>query len=325
MYATRIRMTILAGCAILLLAKVAGAEDGGKRPSLWIDVYRGEPAPYQAVLDDLAQVRVVYLGERHTLQRHHALQTRILADLAARNVELVVALEQLEAQHQPALDRYNRGEIDFDRLAELTGWADRWRNYQQYEPILEAARKVGAPVIALNARRETIRRVVLEGGVSKLPAEARDDLPADMHLDDPAYEKLLGLVMQVHMAATPERMRPMIEAQIARDEAMAATLAAYLKSPEGEGRTAVVICGAGHVSYGLGTPDRVRRRVPEVNERIVLLSESGDVELTPAEEAASRKIELSHQQLRAIDRPIADYLHVTVLKRESDRPDGCSR
>ena len=90
-------------------------------------------------------------------------------------------------------------------------------------------------------------------------------------------------------------------------------LARYLNSPEGRGRTAVVLCGEGHVSYGLGTAARVRRRMPGVVDRIVLLSESGDVELSPEERAAVRDVEITHQQLRAIGRPIGDYLQVRSL------------
>ncbi len=286
------------------------------RCAMWIDVYGGEPVPYGEMLDDLAAVRVVYLGERHTLERHHRIQAQILEDLAQRGVKLVVGLEPMESVHQPALDRFHRGEIDFDELAEATDWSKRWRNYAQYRPILEAARRFEVPVIALNAKAETIRQVFRSGGIEKLPAEIRRELPAEVELEDPVYEKLLRMQMMVHASANEAMLRPMIEAQIARDEAMAAALADYLQSPAGEGRTALVICGAGHVAYGLGTPARVKRRLPEATQRIVLLSESGDVELSPEERAMAREIEITHEQLRQIDRPIADYLHAKELAEE---------
>ena len=95
---------------------------------------------------------------------------------------------------------------------------------------------------------------------------------------------------------------------------MASVLASFLLSAEGRGRTAVVVCGSGHVNYGLGTAARVRRRMPAVKERIVLFSESGDVELTPQERAAARPINVSHEQLRELGRPIADYLHAVSTK-----------
>jgi uncharacterized iron-regulated protein len=118
--------------------------------------------------------------------------------------------------------------------------------------------------------------------------------------------------MHVHLAATPERLRPMVEAQIARDEHTADVLARFLQSAEGKDRQAVVICGVGHVSYGLGIPARVRRRLDDASDRVVVFSENGDVELTPAEEAVSRPITITHEQLRALGRPSGDYLYITT-------------
>jgi uncharacterized iron-regulated protein len=289
----------------------------GHRCGLWIDLYSGEPIEEEELLDDLAGVRVVYLGERHSLARHHELEARIVSQLAKRKVQLVLGLEQMEAIHQPALDRYAKGELSFTQLAETIQWAKRWRDYQQYQPVIEAARKAQSPVLALNARTETVRQVARSGGVDRVDPAIRRELPPDMQLKDPPYEKILSLQMMVHAAATPERLRPMIEAQIVRDEAMAFTLARFLQSPAGQGRTAVVLCGSVHVAYGLGTAARVRRRMPGVKDRIVHFSESGDVELSPQELAMARPITITHQQLREIALPFGDYLHAMSLKPAS--------
>ncbi|NUQ61089.1 MAG: ChaN family lipoprotein [Pirellulales bacterium] len=297
---------------LLLFSSVAAnclASEEQGRCAMWIDIYRGEPISYGEMIEDLAGAGIIYLGEHHTLVRHHEIQAGVLKDLAERGRLLVVGLEQMESIRQPALDRFNRGQIDFDQLASETDWGNRWRNYAQYRPLLETARRFNVPVIAMNARAETIRQVFRSGGVEKLPPETRRELPEDLELKDPDYEALLKLQMMVHASAQETMLRPMIEAQIARDEAMASVLANYLKSPAGNGRTAVVICGAGHVAYGLGTAARVQRRLPEVRQRIVLLSESGDVELSPEEKAMAREIEITHEQLRRIARPIGDYLH----------------
>ena len=280
------------------------------RPLLWIDAYEGEPAEYAKVVEDLGKARVVYLGERHTLERHHATQARVIADLAKGGAALVVALEPLETSQQPSIDRFNRGEIDFDGLAAAIDWAERWPNYKQYHPVLEAARKAKAPVIGLSPSSEVIRGVARGGGVKGLDAKLRKELPADMDLADPVYEKLLAAQLMVHVAASPERLRPMIEAQIARDEAMSAALADYLGTEAGRSRKAVVVCGSGHVAYGLGTPQRVRRRLGDANDRIVVLADCGDVRLSAEEKAAARPVEISHDLLRQIGRPLADYLEI---------------
>ena len=304
---------------LLVLTTAGSFAAAAERSSLWIDLYQAEPLPYADVLDDLAEVRVIYIGERHTLERHHEMQAKILTDLALKDLPLALGLEQMESAQQPHLDRYNRGEIDFEQLAEATDWAKRWQNYQQYRPVLEAARKAKAPVIALNAKSETVRQVARSGGVDRLAPELRKQLPAEMQLQDPPYEKALALQMMVHAAATPQSLRPMIEAQISRDESMAQALSMFMQSEPGRGRKMLVLCGAGHVAYGLGLPTRVRRRLPDAKDRIVLLSESGEVRLSPEEVAQSRDIEITHDQWRDLRLPIADYLCVKPLEEKPPR------
>lgn len=309
----------LARALVQATSPVVGERADAERASLWIDVYQGEPVVYQEVLEDVATARTIYLGEYHTLQRHHGMQTKILTDLAQKGLPLAVGLEQMESSQQSHLDRYNRGEIDFEQLAEATVWSKRWQNYQQYRPILEAARKWKAPIVALNARTETIRQIVRSGGIDRLPPEARKELVAKMQVEDPPYEKFLSLQMQVHASATPQVLHPMIEAQIARDEAMAQALCTFMESEQGRGRKVLVLCGAGHVAYGLGLPTRVRRRLPDIKDRIVLSSESGEVRLSPEDKAQARAIEITHEQLRELRQPIADYLWVKPLEEKPAR------
>jgi uncharacterized iron-regulated protein len=301
---------LLAMLAPRALAPAAEREDR----SLWIDVYRGERLGYEEMLDDLAGAGVVYLGEFHTLAEHHAIEEQVLTGLAKRGKPLVLGMEQLESPEQPAVDRYNRGEIGFEQLAKAVNWPQSWGNYRQYQPLVEAARKFKIPILALNARAATIRQVRLGGGIERLNAKLRSELPAQMQSDDPLYTEVLGLQLMVHMAANADMLRPWIEAQIARDETMAATLCTFLQSPAGRGRAAVVVCGGGHVTYGLGTPARVRRRMPQISDRIVFLSASGDLRLSPAEMKTARAVTVTHEQLRQIQRPIADYLRVTSEK-----------
>jgi uncharacterized iron-regulated protein len=179
------------------------------------------------------------------------------------------------------------------------------------------------PVVALNARTDTIRQIVRSGGIERMPSAARRDLPAEIQLHDPAYEKILSLQMMVHASATPQLLRPMIEAQIARDEAMAQALAAFVKSGPGRGRKMLVLCGVGHIAYGLGLPERVRRRLSTTSDRVVVLSESGEVQLSAEEKAQSREIEIPHAQWREVGRPMADYLCIKPLAEKPGPPrDG---
>lgn len=280
----------------------------------WLDLVSGEEVTHDEVLDDLAGARVVYVGEAHTVTRHHQLQLTLLQELFARGRKLVLCLEQLEAIDQPAVDRYNRRELDFAGLVREIEWAKKWSNYEDYRELCEFARQHGIPLRALNAPADLIRAVSRGGGVAKLAPPERAKLPPDLRIDDPAYERLLDLQLAVHLAADPAKLRPMIEAQMARDEVMGANLVDALREGGGD-RTAFVVLGAGHIRYGLGTPSAVRRRLPDVVDRLVIATESGQLTLSAADRAASREVTISHAQLREIGRPPADYLHVLPLTR----------
>jgi uncharacterized iron-regulated protein len=292
-----------------------GAGDG--RCALWVDMYSGEPVLYGDLLGDLVDVEIVYLGEKHTLERHHRLQERILTDLASRK-PAVLALEQLTVAQQPQVDRYNAGEIDFEELAEQIGWAETWPRYEQYRGLVETAHQLGASVIGLNAPRGIVRQVARQG-LEGLEPEQREELPRHMQLDDPMYRRHMETVLSVHahVAEHPGMIQTMFEAQVARDETMAQALVDYLASEEGEGRQAIVVTGSGHVEHAMGMPSRVRRRMPAVVDRIVVMSDSGDVQLSDAEMmAANEEFSISHADLRHLQRPLADYLHVIELRPE---------
>jgi uncharacterized iron-regulated protein len=228
----------------------------------------------------------------------------------------VVALEQVGTHSQKWLDEYAGGKLTFDQLAQSMAWAKQWSNYRDYKPVLEAGRRHNARFLGLNARREVIRQVG-KAGLKGLPKEARAQLPERIDVDDPVYTSFLKLPMGAMVAAVPDRMDHMIEAQIARDEMMAETLCTFLSQQANREARAIVICGAVHVGYGLGTVQRVRRRMPDLDERIVVMSESGDVVLSPEMAKMARDITITHAQLRFVPSRIADYLHVVALRSQT--------
>ncbi len=303
---------LVVGLSVLSAAGAARAQApaGTERCAMWIDLYDGEPVAYEDMLEDLLEARVIYLGERHTLVRHHGLQERLIRDLAAKGVDLAVGLEMLPADVQPVLDRYNSGGITFDDLAEEVGWKEIWNNYEQYRAAIEAAHEAGAPILALNARRELAKQVAMKG-LDGLEPEWTGKVPEGIDTDQPDYERELMRVMMVmaHATGQSDMMRRMFEAQVVKDEVMADAVVRFMKSPEGGNRTIVVLCGAGHVAYGYGIPSRVRSRLPGVTDRILVFSESGDVVLSEREKAMARMIEITHAQLRENTVPFADYLH----------------
>jgi uncharacterized iron-regulated protein len=316
------------GCLLVIVCLAAagacygaGPEADEERCEIWLDLYSGEPVTYEEMVDDLAEVRVIYLGERHTLVRHHTYQEQIISDLLERGCDLAVGLEMLPAEFQPVLDRYNEGTIGFEEMAGELAWEDHWSNYEQYRQAIEIAARAGAPILALNAHQDVVRKVATTG-IAGLDTAFSRRLPEVIDTDQPAYRRELLRVMMVmaHVTGESDMMQRMFEAQVVRDETMAQAIAAFLQSGPGRGRTAVVLCGGGHVSYGYGIPSRIRARIPDITDRIVIFSESGDVVLSEREKAMSRAIEVTHSQLRENRTPYADYLLARALAKTVTQP-----
>jgi uncharacterized iron-regulated protein len=279
------------------------------RCRLWVDIYRGEPVRFDEMMEDITGADILYIGEIHSLKRHHESQRRILEDLYGRGRQVVLCIEQMEAFNQPHLDRYAAGEISFEELAKRTDWPNRWSNYADYRELLETARRKGSAIRALNVREETARAVARKG-LGSIPEELRAGVP-NIGPSEPLYEKKIMRLLEVHAFAHPENIRFIFEAQALRDEVMAKHAADALARISGKNGMAVVVGGAAHFSYGLGVPSRVKRRIPGIKDRIVLLSESGDLTLSIHEKRIAREITNTHEAIRFLGVPAADYIEAT--------------
>jgi len=280
----------------------------GQREKLWIDLYRGEPLDLQDIVEDIKTVQVIYLCEIHSIERHHNLHNDIIQKLIDNNKSIVLGLEQMEAFNQGELDNYNNNKIDFNGLAEKTKWNERWSNYQDYKVIIENVRKTKGRIIALNARSEIVKKIGQKGLIN-LSKEDRNELPLIIDTRNADQNKLLNMILGVHAMMDPANLQTIIEAQTTRDEMMADIIYKNIKLLK-ENEVIVAIGGSMHFAYGFGVPGRVKKRIPSVKERIIMFSESGDLVLSPAEKAMAREIDITHEDLRFIKNPIADYLHI---------------
>ena len=229
-----------------------------------IDARRERTCSFEEMIDDLATVRMVFIGETHTNPAHHELQRRILEELTKRRPRLLVGLEMMQRPYQEFLDRWCEGGMEEEAFLREANWYGQWNDWDLYGPILRLARDCRIRAIALNVDRTYIAEVRIRG-LLNLPPWIRAKLPDDIDLSVKAHRKALREVFaspgsrEGDEGEAEDRFRRYYEAQITWDEVMAETAVKALAA-EPEDAAIVVLAGSFHVKDFHAIPERARRR-----------------------------------------------------------------
>lgn len=228
-----------------------------------------------------------FIGERHDDPVAHAVQLAVFEDLAAGYPGTALALEHLERNEQPLLDRYLRGEIAVDTFIDGTesrNWAgkDTWVPF--FQPMIDAARETGSPVVAANAPRDEVReaRAIGHDAMRAKPAEERADfdlpiterndlLAGDWNARWDAYFDRFAEIMSsgddADVAASRERAANIFLSQSVWDGTMGASAAKALE----RGAPKVVLCaGCFHIERDGGTVLQFEARRP--SDRVLTIT-----------------------------------------------------
>ncbi len=225
---------------------------------------RGEASPLEPaqLRQRLEPVQVLLVGEVHDQASHHLAQLEMLKAFERPGEHLVVGVEWLDWQAQPACDLFSSGQVSLEEFARLAQWETRWGfPLEIYAPILEHVRQRGHRLAALNAPVEVVRQVARQG-LESLDQAQRAQLAPALDLDDPSYRAQLDKVAGLHGMSDPKALERFFAAQAARDDTMAWRLALALHPWPDSGQRAVLFAGGGHVSHGQGLAPRLRRQLP---------------------------------------------------------------
>ncbi|RMF85477.1 MAG: PDZ domain-containing protein [Nitrospinota bacterium] len=216
--------------------------------------------PLTTILNTIEDQKIVYVGEVHDNFAHHAVQLAVIKSLYAREKKLAIGMEMFQRPFQPAIDAYIAGAISEREFLQQTEYFSRWGfDFRLYKPILDFAHAERIPVVALNVRKEIVKKISNQGLESLSEAE-RAELPAEMDFSDNTYRERLYQVYQRHREFQEEEkpFTHFYQSQIAWDESMAQAIADFLaQHPDYQ---MVVLAGNGHLVYGSGIPQRVFRR-----------------------------------------------------------------
>ena len=225
--------------------------------AIW-DARERRPATRATLETACAQADFVLIGETHDNPDHHRLQLELLQAIVRSGRRPAVALEQLDREHQSALDRARAerpGEAGY--VADAAQFDRRGWHWPFYEPIVALALRYDLPLVAANLSRRDAATVI-ERGYDALGADAPGRLGLLQPLDAAHAAAIEAAVREGHCGKLPERVVPrMAAAQRARDAVIADALIAH------ESASAVLIAGNGHVRRDLGVPRDLAARAPQ--------------------------------------------------------------
>ena len=247
----------------------------------------------EAAADDLATYDVVFFGEAHAHAGNHLAQMRMFQALYDRNPEITLSLEHFERDVQGVVDQYLAGEIG-EKVLQKDGRG--WDNYKSsYRPLVEFAKEHELPVIASEAPKSAVICVGRKGPevIDEIPQPDRSWIAAEIHVEEGAYmdkyKKFIGessthggsskkagkgedeqeeAAPDPQMAAIMEKMTmKSFTAQVVRDDTMAESIALHLK--DNPGRKVIHMNGTFHSASHLGTPERLKMRMPELKIAVI--------------------------------------------------------
>lgn len=196
---------------------------------------------------------ILLLGEVHDNAAGHAARAELLRTRVAGGWRPAIAMEQFDADQQPALDAAMRACTDADCVVAKAAPATSGWTWTFYRPVIALALQYRLPLLAANLSRGDASKIVKGGFEAGLPAPliaryALDSLPAALLAAQETE------VRDGHCGMLPGPMlAPMAKAQIARDIVMADVLRTHAA------RGVVLIAGNGHVRGDIGVPFWLRR------------------------------------------------------------------
>lgn len=210
------------------------------------------------IVDNIADKKIVYVGEFHDQYAHHTTQLEIIRRLYEKNKRIAIGMEIFQRPFQEVLDAYIEGRISEREFLKRSEYYKRWRfDFNLYKPILDFAVSKGIPVVALNMQEEIIDKVS-KNGMDSLTDEEKVMLPLEMDFSDLRYKERLMDVFKQHKDWKEKNFNYFYQSQTIWDETMAESIDKFLR--ENPDYQMVVIAGQGHLEYGSGIPRRTYRR-----------------------------------------------------------------
>lgn len=282
--------------------------EAAELPYSIVDARTGREVDKAAFWATVDASRMVCVGEEHKNPHHHWVQLEVMKQVSAhrKHAKLALGMEMFQRPFQGILDDYAASRIDEATLLSRSAWEERWGyDYGLYGPTIRVAVAANAALVALNAPKELIKKIV-KHGVEGLTPEEKAQVP-ELDLDnkthrawfDATMESMGGTSAHHHGGEKKAEDAPKMPsadriytAQVLWDETMADTAAKWLNATPNSAM--IVLAGGGHC-HDSAIVGRVKRRG---------IAES--ISVQPVLDVEGRVAE-------ALAKPMNDYLVVLKL------------
>jgi len=241
----------------------------------------GQPITFDALVEDLAGVQVVYVGETHTNRDHHLIQARLIEALYLKHQELTVGMEMFDPRYDPILARWSAGELDREAFIKKSHWYARGNGwgfpFELYAPIFDMIQEKRLRLVGLNYP-SWIRSKISTSGIENLLPDERRLLAAEIDTGNAKHRAYVEEVFNQHGHGRVKSFDYFYEVQCAWEDTMAEAVARNL--PDGP---MVVVIGNGHIRYKYGVPDRAYHRSQAPFRTVYLAAVGSEVNLDLAD------------------------------------------
>lgn len=223
------------------------------------DTATGELVTPEEMARRLAGTGILFIGENHTNQEFHDVQFRTIKALRDAGREVLIGLEMFPYTEQASLDNWNAGRYTEQGFVELARWYDNWGyHWNYYRDIFLYAQENGIGMHAVNSPRDVVKSVRAKGFENLTPEEAAH-LPPKLAPDSDEHRRMYRAFFDkddaLHM--NESALDGLYRAQTMWDATMGWNALQALRQHGGKDAIMVVLIGAGHVTFGLGSERQI--------------------------------------------------------------------
>jgi aminopeptidase N len=294
---------------------------------------------FEEMAREMMKNQFIYLGETHNILAMHEIQLKVIQALYQRDRSLIIGLEMLPVSSQEVLNKWSIGILTKEEFLRESIWYEHWNiNFSFYEKIFQFAKENRIPLYALNASRNLIHKIRMQGW-NALSDEEKEIIPRP-DLSNQEHRSLIRTIFE--NTSIPHEMKGkglemafegLYRAQAAWDEVMAYNAD---RLAEREKKRMIVLAGSGHFLYNLGINRRAFERdhlpfktlicveIPEEQKSLLVSRSLADFIWGIAEEErpAYPSIGLELKKIEGLDNLFLGSVPIEGVAKSSDFQKG---